>query len=99
MRSTDSKVQIPINKSLRDAIAKHASEQGFSSLQDFTRVLYSAVLRDNIQLGLAPADEKLSPEAETRYTAQLAELPSQVKSGEAKSFDNVDDFLADLHAQ
>ena len=91
------KLQIPLDKALRDKVAKHARDQGFSSIQDFTRVMYSALVRDKLKVSLKSEDEPyLSPEAKVRYAKQLADLPRQLKTGEAKSFDNVEDFLADL---
>ena len=91
------KLQIPLDKTLRDQVEKHARKMGFSSVQDFTRVMYSTVIRENLRLSLTPEiEEYLSPQAEARYKRQLADLPRQLKTGEAKSFDNVEDFLADL---
>ena len=66
MSNTTVKVQIPLDKSLRDAIDKHARQLGFSSVQDFTRVMYSAVVRDKLKFSLKGSEE-LSPAAETRY--------------------------------
>ena len=90
------KLQIPLERSLRDKVAKHARSQGFSSIQDFTRVLFSTAVEDNLRFRLDRGETYLSPEAEARYARQLADLPRQLKTGEAKSFDNVEDFLADL---
>ena len=97
MNNITVKLQIPLDKSLRDKVEKHARAQGFSSLQDFTRVMYSAVVRNNTQFNLTNIDETyLSPEAEARYAKQLEEHERDKKAGKVKSFDNVEDFLADL---
>lgn len=91
------KLQIPLAKSLRDKVEKHARAQGFSSIQDFTRVMYSTVVREKQYFSLnGEHEDRLSPEAETRYAKQLAEHEMDRKAGKVKSFDSVEDFLADL---
>jgi hypothetical protein len=97
MNNPTVKLQIPLDKSLRDKVAKHARAMGFSSLQDFTRVMYSTVVHDNLQFSLSSEKkERLSPAAEARYTKQLEDYEADLKTGKVKSFDNVEDFLADL---
>ena len=99
MSNMNVKLQIPLDKSLRDKVEKHAREMGFSSVQDFTRVMYSTVVRDGLQFSLTGDrvdEEYLSPEAEARYAKQLDEHEKDRKAGRVKSFDNVEDFLADL---
>ena len=98
MSNTTVKLQIPLEKSLRDKVEKHARAQGFSSVQDFTRVMYQTAINKNLEFTLVEREEHLSPEAETRYSKQLADLPRQLKTGEAKRFNNVEDFLADLNS-
>ncbi len=66
------KLQIPLDKSLRDAVAKHARQLGFNSVQDFTRVMYSTVVRNKMDFSLS-ISERLSPAAEARYEKMLAE--------------------------
>lgn len=43
--------------------------------------------------------ERLSPEVEARYARQLKQFEKDKKAGKITSFDNVDDFLAELKAQ
>ena len=72
---------------------------GFSSVQDFTRVMYSTVINNNLQFNLTNSDEqKLSPEAEARYIKQLEEFEKDKKAGKVQSFDNPDDALNFLHS-
>lgn len=72
---------------------------GFSSLQDFTRVMYSTVVHDNVQFSLSREKEgHLSPAAEARYTKQLEEYEADLKAGKVKSFDVPEDALAYLHS-
>lgn len=89
------KLQVPLKKSLRDRVEKHARELGFSSLQDFTRVLYATVVRENLSFNLS-REERLSSAAEARYIEQLKSLPNSLATGDAKTYDNAEDFLADL---
>jgi hypothetical protein len=95
MSSSTVKLQIPLDKSLRDAITKHAYELGFSSVQDFTRVMYSTVVRDDMQLSFTKS-ERLSPSATARYKEMIKEHHTSAKTGKAKTYTSVDSFLADL---
>ena len=52
MSNSTVKLQVPLDKSLRDRVAKHARKQGFSSIQDFTRVLFNTVLENNLRFTL-----------------------------------------------
>ncbi len=91
------KVQIPLSKTLRDAVKAHAAKLGFNSVQDFTRVMYATVVHNNAHFSLTDDREALlSPAAEARYRKQLKEHEADREAGTVKSFDNVDDFLADL---
>lgn len=94
---TTVKLQIPLDKSLRDKVEKHARDMGFSSVQDFTRVMYSAVIRNNMQFKIASAlDVSLKPETEKRYKEQLKSHIADKKAGNVKSYNNVDDLISDL---
>lgn len=97
MSNTTVKLQIPLDKSLRDAVDKHARQLGFSSVQDFTRVMYSAIVRNKMQLSLTSDEERLSPAAEARYEKMLAEHEADRKAGKVKTYTDVESFLADLH--
>ena len=93
------KLQIPLDKALRDKVEKHARDQGFSSIQDFTRVMYSTLVRENMRLSLTNGQaEYLSPAAEARYAKQLEAYERDKKAGKVKSFANPDDALAYLHS-
>lgn len=98
MNETTVKLQIPLNKSLRDKIEKHARSLGFSSVQDFTRVMYSTVLENNMRLSFSDPEERLSPETEARYMKQLEQHEIDRKAGNVKTYTNAEDFLADLKA-
>ncbi|HVC36026.1 MAG TPA: hypothetical protein VNE40_01080 [Candidatus Dormibacteraeota bacterium] len=96
MSNTIVKLQIPLDKSLRDAVDKHARQLGFSSVQDFTRVMYSTVVSDKLKFSLSNNAEHISPVAEARYEKMLAEHVVDKKTGKVKTYTGIDDFLADL---
>lgn len=99
MNDSTVKLQIPLNKSLRDRVEKHAKSMGFSSVQDFTRVMYSTILNNNLQFNLSTvANRQLSPEAEERYIKQLEEFEKDKKAGKVQSFSDPDDALKFLHS-
>ncbi len=90
------KLQIPLDKVLRDAINKHAHELGFGSVQDFTRVMYSTVIRDKMQFSLTSEQVHLSPAAEARYEKMLKAHGEDKKARKVKTFTDVEAFLAEL---
>ncbi len=99
MSSTTVKLQIPLDKTLRDRVEKHAKGMGFGSVQDFTRVMYATVVNTNVQFSLTDSqEERLSPAAEARYIKQLAEHEKDRKTGKVKSFDDPEEALAYLHS-
>lgn len=100
MSNTTVKLQIPLDKSLRDQIEKHARAMGFSSVQDFTRVMYSTVVRDNLKVTFKGEDDwgEPTPEAAARLNKQAAEAVRDSKAGRLKSYTSVDDFMRDLVA-
>ncbi len=46
------KVQISIDRELRDKIEDHAQQLGFGSIQHFTKVLYKTVINENSRFNL-----------------------------------------------
>lgn len=98
MNKTTVKLQIPLDKSLKDKIEKHAHAMGFGSVQDFTRVMYATVVQTNMQFSLTDNTQRLSPAAEARYAKQLQQFKADRKAGKVKSFDNVDEALDYLHS-
>lgn len=99
MSNTTVKLQIPLERSLRDKIEKHARAMGFGSVQDFTRVMYSTVVNNNLKFNLSSsADVQLSPEAEARYAKQLIEHEIDRKAGKVKSFSDPEAALNFLHS-
>lgn len=88
------KLQVPIDKDTRDEWEHYAHRNGFDSLQAYIRFLAKADI-DGRRINLEES-VRLSPEAEARYTKEIAELEEERRQGKVKSYDNVDDFMRDL---
>ena len=72
---------------------------GFSSVQDFTRVMYSTVVNNNLQFSLSSTpDVQLSSEAEARYIKQLEEFEKDKAAGKVQAFSDPDVALKFLHS-
>jgi len=88
------KLQVPIDKEIRDEWESYAHRNGFDSLQAYIRFLAKADI-DGRRINLEES-VRLSPEAEARYAKEIAELDEERRQGKVKSYDNVDDFMRDL---
>ena len=90
------KLQVPIDKEIKDKWERHARNNGFDSLQAYIRFLAKADI-DGRRINLEES-VRLSPNAEARYAKEIAELEDQRRQNKVKSYDNVDDFMKDLLA-
>jgi hypothetical protein len=88
------KLQVPIDKEVRDQWERYASRNGFDSLQSYIRFIAKADI-DGRRFNLEES-VRLSPEAEARYTKEIAEAEKLRRQGKLKSYTNVDDFMRDL---
>lgn len=88
------KLQVPLDKDVRDEWESFAYRNGFDSLQAYIRFMAKADI-DGRRVNLEES-VRLSPEAETRYAGQIAEHEELRRRGEVKSYDDVDDFIKDL---
>ena len=88
------KLQVPLDKDIRDEWEIFAHRNGFDSLQSYIRFLAKADI-DGRRVNLEES-VRLSPEAEARYTKQIAINDELRRQGKHKSYDNVDDFMKDL---
>jgi hypothetical protein len=88
------KLQVPIDKEVRDEWERYARSNGFDSLQAYIRFLAKADV-DGRRVNLEES-VRLSPEAEARYAREIAEHEGLRRQGKVKSFDNVDDLMRDL---
>jgi hypothetical protein len=88
------KLQVPMDKDVRDGWELFAQRNGFDSLQAYIRFLAKADI-DGRRVNLEES-VRLSPEAEARYAQQIAETDELRRQGKLKSYDNVDDFMKNL---
>ncbi len=87
-------LQIPITKSFRDQVSDVVIEMGFSSLQDYLRLIMKKTLTKEIDITVGPKPIMLSAKNAKRYDKMVDDvLSGRVKT---KSFDNVDDLMDDL---
>ena len=87
-------LQIPMDRSLRKQAERAAEEQGFSTLQDFTRLVYHKLVEKRLEVQIGEPYRKLSPRAAKRYE----KMDRDIKSGKVKlkSFDSVKALMEDL---
>lgn len=87
-------LQIPITKSFRDQVSEVVVDMGFSSLQDYLRLIMKKTLTREIDVNIGPKPVVLS----TRNAKRYDKMVNDYLSGKAKtkSFDNADDLLNDL---
>jgi hypothetical protein len=88
------KLQVPLDKDIRDQWEDYAHRNGFDSLQSYVRFLAKADV-DGRRVNLEES-VRLSTEAEARYEKQIAEHEELRHQGKVKSYNNVDDFMKDL---
>lgn len=84
-------LQIPIAKSFRDQVSDVVIEMGFSSLQDYLRLIMKKTLTKEIDVTVGPKPIMLSAKNAKRYEKIVDDyLSGKTK---AKSFDNVDEMM------
>jgi hypothetical protein len=83
-----------MDKDIKDQWEHYASRNGFDSLQSYIRFLAKADV-DGRRVNLEES-VRLSPEAEARYTREIAEHEELRRKGKVKSYDNVDEFMRDM---
>ncbi len=88
------KLQVPLDKDVRDRWENYAHRNGVDSLQAYIRFLAKADI-DGRRINLEES-VRLSPEAEARYAKEIAELEEDRRQGKVKSYDSVDEFMRDL---
>lgn len=86
-------LQIPISVDLRQKAEKTASSYGFSSVQEFIRVLLNQVSGRTSGIFEWEKEIKLSPRAEKRYRKMEEEL---IKGVNWRTANNVEEFFDQL---
>ena len=89
------KFQIPIDQDVREGLERRARSLGFDSAQAYIRV-WAKAEADGRKLDFDGKAVVLSPEANVRYEQMIAELDEEKKTGRAKEFTSVEDFMKDL---
>ena len=89
------KLQIPIDQDVRDALERRARSLGFDSAHAYIRV-WAKAEADGRKLDFDGKAVTLSPEANVRYERMIAELEAEKKSGDVREFSSADDFMKDL---
>lgn len=84
-------LQIPIQKSFRDQVSEVVSNMGFSSLQDYLRLILKKTLTKEIDITIGPKPIVLSTKNAKRYDKIVDNYLSG--KSKAKSFDNVDEMM------
>jgi hypothetical protein len=96
------KIQIPnVRASIKESVETTVKEGGFSSLQEFTRFLYSQISKypgnfTNIIRAAVEEEEVLSPQADARYNKMIEELEEDIKNGKSKAYLSVDEMITDI---
>jgi hypothetical protein len=90
------KLQIPIDKDIRDRLQKRAESLGFDSVQAYIRFWAKAEV-DGRQVDMGEDDwGEPSPAAISRWEKQLKEIEVERKNGTLQSFSTVEEFMKDL---
>lgn len=89
------KLQVPIDKNIRDGLEKRAKELGFDSAQAYIRV-WAKAETEGRKLDFDSKAVVLSPDANKRYKQMTQELDRENQAGKAETFDSVADFMKDL---
>lgn len=89
------KLQVPMDKDVRDALEKRAEQLGFDSAQAYIR-FWAKAEADGRQVEFG--DDWGSPSANSikMWESDIKELETSRKNGSLKSFETVSDLMEDL---
>ena len=95
--SSTTTLQIPLPNSLKQEAKVMAREQGFSSLQDFVRLILTKLVRNELSIHIGTKDEyiKLTPEVKRRYGKIVRDISANRNVIKAK---DAADFLEKLRS-
>lgn len=88
---------MPVDEDLRRKLAQKAEELGFDSIQAMLRYVSKAIV-DGRKVTFGQAEPWGPPPKHVldEWERESEDIKRQLKTGEAKVFDNVEDFLTDL---
>lgn len=89
------KLQVPMDKDVREGLEKRARELGFDSAQAYIRVWAKHEIKKG-SVSLLDDWGEPSDEAAARINKWAEEAKEDIKAGKLKSFSSVDEFLAEL---
>lgn len=85
-------LQIPLSKDLKLSAQQAAFDMGFSSLQEFIRVILKKISTQTMTISLVEG-EKLSPKAEKRYLKMIQDIDDGKNFTHTKSLEELFDKL------
>lgn len=89
-------LQVPVSKSLKTSALAAAKEYGFSSLQEFVRVVLTKLAKREIGVNIT---EQFPPVQLSKKTAERYDkMAEEIESGKVKTkiFTNVEELMEDL---
>lgn len=87
-------LQVPIDKNIRDQAASKAKYMGFSSLQEIIRLFVNRVAKGEINFTFEETVQ-LSPKAIKRYNKMINEI--EAGKNISKSFDTTEELMKHLN--
>ena len=94
---TSVKLQVPMDKDVRDKLEQKARVLGFDSAQAYIRV-WATSIADGRKINLGEDDwGEPSPEAVKRLNKLAEEAERDHKAGKLEAYHTVDEFMADLN--
>lgn len=89
------KLQVPIEPSVREGLEQRAKELGFDSAQAYIRFWAKAEVEGR-KIDFGTPMVTLSSDADSRYEKAVADMAELRKAGKLKPYSTVDDFMKDL---
>ena len=84
-------IQVPISRDLKSLYEKKTSRLGYSSLQEYIRVLLKQRLDPEVV-------EYLTPEQEAKLRKTIAQSDKDIKNGDYIKSSNIDELMAYLNS-
>ena len=89
------KLQVPIDKEIREGLELRARELGFDSAQAYIRFWAKSEVEGR-KTDFGTPSITLSPNADNRYEKAIANMAKLRKSGKLKAYSTVEDFMEEL---
>jgi hypothetical protein len=89
------KLQVPIDTTIRDGLELRAKELGFDSAQAYIRFWAKSEVEGR-RIDFGNPTITLSPEADERYEKAIEDMDNLRKAGKLKAYSTVQEFMSDL---